>query len=170
MKNTILQKIIEKAVEIKEIRSEKLNNKVSYSIESGQSFCVSKSDCEQKDYYINENRDQTLIINNHFEINFNSVYNRKPFTIDDYKLENIENLFFDSTKENSSINKKIYEIPDDNHIDEIFKLVHIHTGIPNKLLSELKRAMKKKGIFNARVLRLFKKKKIKLEFLKKNFF
>jgi len=167
--STILQKIIEKAVEIKEIKNEKINSNLSYLIENEQNFCISKFDIEQKKNNIKENRDENLIINNHFELNFNSIYNRKTFSIADYKLENVENFFFESKNENTSTIKKIYEIPDDFHIDEIFKLIHLHTGIPNKLLSELKRAIKKKGIFNARVLRLFKKKKLSWNFLNKIF-
>ena len=65
--------------------------------------------------------------------------------------------------------KKNYKIKDDFNIDEIFNLINKNTGIPTKFLNKLKDSMKKKGIFNARILRLFKKKKEGWNFLQKEY-
>lgn len=102
--------------------------------------------------------------NNHENFNKDSKQNNR-FNSNNCKLQVSEGF----TIENCFQKKKVYKIPDEFHIDEIFKLINKNTGIPSKYLTKLKDSMKKKGIFNARVLRLFKKKKLGWNFLKKEF-
>jgi hypothetical protein len=78
---------------------------------------------------------------------------------------NFENNSFtkDSNAYFCELNDKI--IKDNDNIDNIFDIIHINTNIPKNILNRLKCAFKRKGIFNAKILKMFKEKYSNFNFL-----
>jgi hypothetical protein len=98
--------------------------------------------------------------------------NLQKYVLDENLINDFDNFCF-ATKRSRSIqtdqaeekkDRKIFEGPeeekfgDDQNIDEIFDKVYSVTKIPRNVLNKMKSAFKKKGIFTAKILRLFKDK------------
>ncbi len=156
---------------------ENLNHKYNvYDKSTSSKNYIYKVSIKNENFETKKFDNEKFIIKNTSQIEFPSIYKRKPFNEDEIKIENLENFNVYSScinninklNENKE-NKKIFKISDETHIDEIFKVIHQNFDIPCKIINRVKDSMKKKGIFNARVLRLFKKKKSGWNFIKKDF-
>jgi hypothetical protein len=106
------------------------------------------------------------------EIN-NLNFIEEKFCIDDNLIDEFNNIVFNNNTHLEVLKKesckepegKICKILENENIDEIFEKVHDNTSIPKSILNKLKSFFKKKGIFNSKILRLFKKKNNNLNFL-----
>lgn len=98
-----------------------------------------------------------------YEGNLISITNNKPHreNLHPNKVSNIttNNLLSESSNDKSQL------IKDDENIESIFEKVHTDTKIPKSILNKLKSAFKKKGILNAKILRLYKTKNKNFNFL-----
>jgi hypothetical protein len=88
----------------------------------------------------------------------------KEISINELPNEKEIEIFLNDKKEDI---KSI--IPDDECIDNIFDRIHAETKIPKSILNKLKNGFKKRGIFNAKILRLFRAKYKNLNFLVDDF-
>jgi hypothetical protein len=85
------------------------------------------------------------------------------------KLKEAKEASLKETEEEVKEPKK-YKLSDDENIDSIFEKVYLNTGgIPKTVINKLKSAFKKKGILNAKVLRLFRAKHESWSFLFEEF-
>jgi hypothetical protein len=73
------------------------------------------------------------------------------------------------SKNNSSLNNYNEFIQDEEKIDTIFDKIHNTSKIPKSVLNKIKSAFKKKGILNAKILRLYRDKNKSWDFLIDNF-
>ena len=104
------------------------------------------------------------------EINNLSFLEGDKFTLDDNLIKEFNNIYFTPQKMTQSVQTDNIEVQtslinDNDTIDTIFEIILIETKIPKKILNKIKSVFKRKGIFSARILRLFKTKTKSLNFL-----
>lgn len=108
---------------------------------------------------------QLMKQNDDFELpsiidDMNKIRFNDDLSFDEELINDFDKIYFsreDKKKIMFVVNKQ-NEISDDEDIDSIFEKIHIDTKIPKNVLNKLKSAFKKKGIFNVKILRLFKEK------------
>ena len=105
----------------------------------------------------NEDYDVPSIIDEISKMKFND-----DISYDEDLINGFDKIYFTPPKDDKKkimfvVNKQ-NDTADDEDIDNVFEKIHIDTKIPKNVLNKLKSAFKKKGIFNVKILKLFKEK------------